>query len=152
MDAAVIPMSEAASLSLEKIDCILQELKQAIADFWASKITDVKSLPFRVCGPETGLPGTLEPYGGYVWESPVYYLSEATDTLRFTVFMTNCGQKYGDYVILSLAEFELFDYAGNRIELTEECFTTNSMYECDCGGFYAICDGNYDTKYIFCHK
>jgi hypothetical protein len=148
MDAAVIPMSEAASLSLEKIDCILQELKQAIADFWASKITDVKSLPFRVCGPETELPGTLEPYGGYVWESPVYYLSEATDTLRFTVFMTNSGQKYRDYVILSLAEFELFDYAGNRIELTEECFTTNSMYECDCGGFYAICDGNYDTKYI----
>ena len=151
MDAAVIPMSEAASLSLEKIDCILQELKQAITDFWASKITDVKSLPFRVCGPETGLPGTLEPYGGYVWESPVYYLSEATDTLRFTVFMTNSGQKYGDYVILSLAEFELFDYAGNRIELTEECFTTNSMYECDCGGFRAICDGNYDTRYISVH-
>ncbi len=134
--------------SLDEVDRTCKELKQAIADFWASEITEIKTLPLRVGDKNDALPGTVADYGGYVWESPFYYLSEATDTLRFTVFNTNNGAKFGDHVIVALSEFELYDINGNRVELTEECFTTNSLANLECNGMHALCDGNLSTYYI----
>ena len=42
------------------IDAVFDNIKAAIASFWASKINGVKSLPFRVGRAEDGLPGAFE--------------------------------------------------------------------------------------------
>ena len=129
------------------IDAVFDNIKAAIASFWASKINGVKSLPFRVGQREDGLPGPLASHNGYIWESPLYLLDEAVDALRFTVFNTSNAAKFGDYVFPTLAEFELYDIQGNKIELTEENFKTNSVNPNDGQGLAGICDNNNSTYY-----
>ena len=129
------------------IDAVFDNIKAAIASFWASKINGVKSLPFRVGQREDGLPGPLASHNGYIWESPLYLLDEAVDALRFTVFNTSNAAKFGDYVFPTLAEFELYDIQGNKIELTEENFKTNSVNPSDGQGLAGICDNNNSTYY-----
>ncbi len=144
-DAAMVAVESYTCIA--DIDAAFDAIKAAIAGFWASKINGVMSLPFRVGDKEDGLPGPLGSYGGYAWESPIYLLSEEVDALRFTVFKTNNGATYGDYVFPTLAEFELYDLQGNKIELTEDCFTTNSVNPGDGGGLAALCDNNTGTHY-----
>ena len=145
--------SDAAMLAIDTYTCIADidaafaSIKRAIANFWASKINGVKSLPFRVGQREDGLPGPLASHNGYIWESPMYLLDEETNALRFTVFNTSNGAKFGDYVFPTLAEFELYDLQGNKIELTEENFKTNSVNPNDGQGLAGICDGNTSTYY-----
>ena len=149
----LISAADAAMYAIESyacaadVDAALDAIKAAIANFWASKINGVKSLPFRVGQKEDGLPGPLASHNGYVWESPLYLLDEETDAIRFTVFNTSNGAKFGDYVFPTLAEFELYDLQGNKIELTEENFKTNSVNPNDGQGLAGICDGNTSTYY-----
>ncbi len=144
-DAAMVAVESYTCIA--DIDAAFDAIKNAIASFWASKINGVKSLPFRVGEKNDGLPGPLATYGGYAWESPLYLLDEETDALRFTVFATNNGATFGDCVFPTLAEFELYDLQGNKIELTEENFKTNSVNPNDGGGLAALCDGNTGTHY-----
>lgn len=146
--------SDAAMLAIDTYTCIadidaaFESIKRAIANFWASKINGVKSLPFRVGQREDGLPGPLASHNGYIWESPMYLLAEETNAIRFTVFNTSNGAKFGDYVFPTLAEFELYDLQGNKIELTEENFKTNSVNAVgDGAGLAGLCDGNTSTYY-----
>ena len=131
------------------IDAAFEAVKAAIASFWASKIDVVRTLPFRVGEKKDNLPGPLDAsYNGYVWESPLYLLTEAVDAIRFTVFNTNNGAKFGDYVFPTLAEFELYDLQGNKIELTEENFSTNSVNMTgDGAGLAGLFDNNHSTYY-----
>ena len=129
------------------IDKAIADVIAAIDAFWASKISGVKSLPFRVGSAEDGLPGAYESATGYIWKSPTYLLTEEVSALRFTVFNTNTGDKYGDYVFPTISEFQLYDIEGNKIELTEENFKTNSVNPNDGQGLAGLCDGNPDTYY-----
>ena len=151
-DAALRQATDDAFIVLEnnptiaQVDAAIASVTAAIDRFWASKITGVKSLPFRVGAKEDGLPGAYQSSTGYIWESPMYLLTEETSTLRFTVFSTNTpDKKFGDWVYFTLGEFELFDLYGNKIELTEESFDANSIDPADGSGFAGLCDGKTDT-------
>ena len=128
------------------IDKAISEVIKAISAFWASKITGVMQLPFRV-GTADGTPGAFESSTGYIWESPTYLLTEAISSLRFTVFHTNSAAKYGNYEFPTLAEFQLFDSYGNQITLTEENFKTNSICPTDGKGLAGLCDNDNGTYY-----
>ena len=151
-DDALNIAADAALMAVESYTCIadidaaFDAVKAAIASFWASKIDVVYSLPFRVGEKKDNLPGPLDgSYNGYVWESPLYLLNEAVDALRFTVFQTNNGATYKGFVFPTMAEFELYDLQGNKIELTEENFSTNSVNPNDGQGLAGICDNNHST-------
>lgn len=133
--------------SLADIDAAIAKIYAAIDNFWASKINNVKTLPFRVGTTEDGLPGTLQSYGGYKWESPIYNLTKTVDALRFTIIKTNNNAQYLGYVFPTFAEIELYDGAGNKIALTEDNFTVNSLCTTDGGGIAALCDNNTGTHY-----
>ena len=121
----------------------------AIDAFWASKIANVKALPFRIGTAADGLPGEKQSYGGWFWESSVYNLTEATEVLRFTFVNTNSGAKYSgtQFVFPTIAELQLFDAMGNQFALTEENFTTNSVVVGDGQGLAGLCDNNTGTYY-----
>ena len=133
--------------SLAAIDEYAENVYAALDAFWASKVTSVKSLPFRVCTPEDALPG-VNSNNVWRWESPVYYLSEAVDTIRLTIFKTKSNRFFSgsDKPFVCLYELELYDIFGNEIPLTEESFITNSMKQCDCYGLYALCDNDKSGK------
>ena len=142
--------------SLADVDAAIASIYAAIDAFWAAKVANVKSLPFRLGTTEDGLPGTLQSYGGYVWESPMYNLTEETDAIRLTFFKTNNNAVYSgtQYVFPTFAEIEFYDASGAKIPLTAESFTSNSMMTRpdnatgDYQGYAALVDGNTGT---WCH-
>ena len=143
--------------SLADVDAAIDEIYSAIAAFWASKVEGVKELPFRVGSVDDGLPGTLQSWGGWVWESPMYLLTEEVETIRFTYFKTNNNGKYSgtDYVFPTFGEIEFYDLNGDKIQLTVESFNSNSMMvrednqTGDWQGYAALIDGKpADT---WCH-
>ena len=137
--------------TIEDVNAGIDAAIAAIDAFWASKIANVKTLPFRLGVTADGLPGELQSYGGWRWESPVYNLAGETDVLRFTIINTNNGACYSgtSYVFPTLAEFELYDAQGVKMELTEECFSSNSVVPAgvDGQGIAGLCDGNTGTYY-----
>lgn len=156
-DALRVAMDEAfaiidANPSIAQVDAAIASVNAAIARFWASKITGVKSIPFRVGQPEDGLPGSFESSTGYKWESPVYLLTEEISSFRYTVLATNTNAKFGDYPFPTLAEFQIYDLQGNQIELTEESFTTNSVDPADGQGLAGLCDNDPGTYYHGCYS
>ena len=142
--------------SLADVDAAIADIYDAISAFWASKVTNVKELPFRVGSVEDGLPGEKQGYGGWLWESPMYMFTEEVETIRFTYFNTNNGGKYSgtEFVFPTFGEIEFFDLQGNKIQLTAESFNSNSMMlrpenaTGDYQGYAALCDGKTDT---WCH-
>jgi hypothetical protein len=140
--------------SLADIDNTISAIYEAIDQFWASEVKNVKDLPFRVGTTEDGLPGTLQSYGGYKWESPLYNITEEVQTLRFTFFKTNNMGVYSgtSYVFPTFAEMEFYGADGKKIELTSENFYANSVYMVEGGtgdkvGYPALCDGDLNTHY-----
>lgn len=152
-DATLRAASEAAFLAVESYTCVadinkaIDAAKKAIETFWASKISGVVSLPFRVGRAEDGLPGAFESSTGYIWESPMYLLTEEISAIRFTIFNTNSGDKFGDFVFPTLAELQIFDSYGNQVALTEENFKTNSVCPSDGKGLAGLCDNDNGTYY-----
>ena len=130
--------------SLADVDAAIADIYAAIDAFWASKITGVKELPFRVGTVDDGLPG-INIDRVWHWESPMYLFTEEVDALRFTVFNTSSGRLFGDKVFVCINEFELYDQDGNKIPLTAECFETRSVVESDGAGLAGLCDGDYKT-------
>ena len=151
---------DAASLVLEnytstgEVDAGINAAIAAIDAFWASKIENIKTLPFRLGTTEDGLPGEMQSYGGYYWESPMYRLAQTTDVLRFTIIKTNNGACYSgtSYVFPTFAEFELYDGDGNKIELTADNFSSNSVHPTDGIGLAGLCDGDKETHYHGAYK
>ncbi|MBE6303407.1 MAG: hypothetical protein E7089_05670 [Bacteroidales bacterium] len=137
--------------TIADIDDAVSKIKGIIDTFWASKITNVKSLPFRIGREEDGLPGKESPYDGSVniWESPTYYLTDMVDQLRFTVFQTLSGRQYNGKPFPGIIEFEIYDENGQKIELTEESFSSNSVSPRWGLGYAALCDGDYTVNSRF---
>ncbi len=133
------------------VDAGLTIAAAAIDGFWASEINNVISLPYRVGLPELGLPGEKQGNGSFRWESPVYYLGEETDVLRFTVFDTNNHATYssdaGSFVFPTYGEFILMNAMGDTIKLTEDSWSSNSVHPTDGAGIAGLCDGDIDTHY-----
>lgn len=125
--------------TLEDIDEAIANVKFIIDGFWASKISNVKNIPFRLGREEDGLPGE-KTNSTYRWESPAYYLTEEIDQLRFTVFATKSGRNLNGMPFVCINEFELYDQNGAKIELTAECFETTSVAN-EGTGLAGLCDG-----------
>ena len=130
--------------SLAEIDVAISYIITAIDAFWASKITGVKTLPFRVGAAEDGLPGVNQ-NSVWIWESPTYLLAEEIDAIRITTFKNHSGRNYNGFPYLCINEMEFYDVAGRKIELTEDCFSTNSLRLNDGAGLAGLCDGNPNT-------
>ena len=135
---------------LADIDAAIADIKAIITNFWASKITNVKSLPFRIGQEEDGLPGEKS-NSVWRWESPTIYLTEEVEELRFTVFKNHSGRNFNGYPFVCINEFELYSITGEKIELTEDCFETNSLKSSDgnSGGIPGLVDGNTNNSYHF---
>ena len=135
--------------TLEEVDAGIAAAKTAIDNFWASKIANVISLPYRIGLPELGLPGELQGNGCYRWESPVYNLTEEVTSLRFTVFNTNNGAVYNaaDYPFPTYGEFVLFNATGDTIKLTADDWSSNSVHPTDGIGLAGLCDNDPTTHY-----
>jgi hypothetical protein len=156
---------DAASIVLENyktladVDAGIEAAIAAIDAFWASKIQNIKTLPFRVGTTQDGLPGEMQSYAGYKWESPMYRLTEPTDVLRLTVINTNNAAKYdlpngsdSPYPYVTYGEFEIYDGAGNKVELTAEDFSSNSIHPTDGVGLEGLCNGDYKSHYHSAYK
>ena len=130
---------------IEAIDAAIARLDAAVEAFWASRIQYVEEFPFMAGTPADKLPGKLASYGGYVWESPIYYLKEAVQALRFTVVSTDGPTKYLGYDVPSIAEFELYDNLGNKIAITEDMITMNSLTTFGGSSLKALVDGKETT-------
>ena len=128
--------------SLADVDAAIDDIYAAIAQFWASKVADVKELPFRVGSLEDGLPGT-NINSIWIWESPMYLLSEETDAIRFTVFKNHSGRSVGDKPFLCINEMQFYDENGELIPLTADNFSTNSVHPTDGIGLAGLCDGDW---------
>ena len=120
---------------------------EGIASEFESAASEERSLPFRVGEETDGLPGLVAPYGGYVWESPLYKMDKEISAFRLTVFKTNNGALFGNTEFPSLGELELYDADGNEIELTASSFKTNSVNPQDGMGLAGLCDNDYATYY-----
>ena len=135
--------------SLADVDNAIEDIHEAIADFWASKIASVKELPFRVGIEEDGLPGTritgANGQGVWKWESPMWLLTEEVDALRFTVFKTHSGRSFNGKPFVCINEWELYDQNGNKIELTVDNFYSPSVAN-EGLGLAGLCDGDYQTN------
>ena len=138
--------------NLAEVDKALADIQEVIAAFWASKITEVQTLPIRVTEAD-GTPGEKLGYGGYLWESPVYSFSEKVDAIRLTFFKTNNMGVYSgtSYVFPTFAEIEIYDGGGNKVALTAESFSSNCIMtrpsnpSGDYQGYGALVDGSNDT-------
>ena len=157
VDAASLVLENYKSLA--EVDAGINAAIAAIDAFWGSKIQNIKSLPFRVGTTQDGLPGEMQSYAGYKWESPMYRLTEATDILRFTVLNTNNAAKYDNadgkdspYVYVTFGEFEIYDGAGNKVELTAADFSSNSIHPTDGVGLEGLCNGDYKSHYHSAYK
>ncbi|MBQ3153270.1 MAG: hypothetical protein IJB77_07415 [Bacteroidaceae bacterium] len=145
-DEAMIAMDSYTCIA--DVDAALDNIKAAIATFWASEISGVMSLPIRVGQAKDGLPG-VNTNSVWRWESPTYYLTEEIEQLRFTVFKTKAGRCYGDKPFVCINEFELYDISGEKIELTENSFVTNSVAPSDGQGIAGLVDGNTGNGYHY---
>ena len=145
-DEAMIAIESYTSLA--DIDAIFDNIKAAIATFWASEINGVMSLPIRVGEAKDGLPG-VNTNSVWRWESPTYYLTEEIEQLRFTVFKTKTGRNYRDKPFVCINEFELYTISGEKIELTENSFETNSVVPGDGKGIAGLVDGNTGNGYHY---
>ena len=135
--------------SIADVDAGMQLAIAAIDGFWASQINNVISLPYRIGLPELGLPGEKQSNGSFRWESPVYYLGEETDVLRFTVFDTNNHDNYADtkFMFPTYGEMIIMNALGDTIKLTELDWSSNSVHPTDGAGLAGLCDGNIDQHY-----
>ena len=127
--------------SLADIDAAISSIYAAIDAFWASKITNVNSLPFRVGTAEDGLPG-VKTNSIYRWESPQYFLDEDVKALRFTVFKTHISRLCVDKPFVCINEIEFYDFDGNKIPLTADSYKANSI-AAEGMGLAGLCDGDY---------
>lgn len=143
-----------AAKSYDDIDEYIEKLSETISAFWAARVDKVTSYPLLFtedCGILSNEKDNI-----YYWDSPTYYMDRPTDVIRMTVFKNSSGETEPDYnagtPFFCLGEFILYDESGNKIELREEMFTTNSLQTHDGSGLAGLCDGNPGTFYHGCYQ
>ena len=80
------------------------------------------------------------------WESPLYYLEEAVNGIRLTVFDTRINESHNGFPMIAISELEFYDADGNLIEYSAANVTTNSL-ETSEGSLFHLNDGNIETFY-----
>ena len=146
--AADISENVEDSENLTAIDENIERVKYILSSFWASRVTYINTLPFQVGTTDDALPGTLKPFGGYEWSSPLYFFNEPVEELRFTIVKTNGGDSYLGYDVPAMAEFELYDKLGNKVAITEEMVTLNSLTTFGGSTIKKLFDGKENTYYM----
>ena len=137
--------------SLADVDAAINDIYEAIAAFWASKVTGVKELPFRIGSADDGLPGYKDNANvAWVWESPMWLLTEPVDAIRLTVFKTHSARNLNGKPFVCINEIEIYDQDGNKVPLTAESFYTPSIAN-EGNGLAGLVDGGLktDTKTHF---
>ncbi|MBR2607060.1 MAG: hypothetical protein IKC70_03925 [Bacteroidaceae bacterium] len=142
-----------AAKNYDDIDACINSICETLASFWAARVGELTSFPI-VLTEECGLKNNLKD-NIYYWDSPMYYLDEPTDVIRMTVFKNSSGETEPDYNVgtpfFCLGEFILYDVNGNKMELREDMFSTNSLQTHDGSGLAGLCDGNPYTFYHGCY-
>lgn len=134
------------------VENCISEICATLDNFYASKIENVTEFPIHIEDEKDGLTASEQVNNSWIWTSPVYYLSEATDVIRMTVFKNSSGETESGTPFFALGEFILYDEAGNQIELREDMITTNSIQTNDGEGLAAIVDGDNSTFYHGCYS
>lgn len=132
---------------LNELDEMIEVLTNTLDNFWASRISCIATLPFKVGATNDGLPGTLQSNGSYLWKSPIYYLEKPVKELRFTVLKTNNGESYLGYDIPAIAEFGIYDKFGRKVNLTEDMISVNSLTTFGGSTIAKMIDGQINTYY-----
>lgn len=126
----------------------------SLSSFWSSAVNEVTTFPIHLEEEKDGLTAEDKRVGNrFNFTSPLYYLSEATDVIRFTWFRNTSmelKESEGNVVFISLAEIYLYDEQGNKIEIREDMLSTNSLQSNDGDGLLALCDGNEGNYYHGC--
>ena len=90
-----------------------------------------------------------ETYATY--NSKLYSFKEPLTKVRFTVKATGSDMTCGNYPYFHLAELELYDETGEKIELTAENITSNACHNSlggnDGAGIPGLVDGDYSTYF-----
>ena len=147
VDNASERAEEAKTLSV--VTTLITDIENEIKAFYASGVDRTYTLPLRF-NEQDGLPGERENGaidGSFIWNSPIIYLKKPVSILRLTATKEIVGATFNGAAIFCLAEFEIYDAAGNIIPLREEMFEYNSLCTTDGGGIKALIDGNHNTYY-----
>ena len=95
------------------------------------------------------LNGSNETYATY--HSKQYSFKEPLTKVRFTVKNTGSDMTCGNYPYFHLAELELYDETGEKIELTADNITSNACHNSlggnDGQGIPGLVDGDYSTYF-----
>ncbi len=143
-----------APTSSALVENTISKVCNTLTTFYASAVKGVANFPIHLDDEKDGLTTEDKRVGNrFNFTSPVYYLSEATDVIRFTWFRNTSmelKENCGNVVFISLAEIYLYDELGNKIELREDMISTNSVQPNDGDGIAALCDGNEGNYYHGC--
>ena len=152
MDEAGMVADNPTSSAL--VENTIAKVCNSLNSFWGSAVNEVATFPIHLEEEKDGLTEENKRVGNrFNFTSPLYYLSEATDVIRFTWFRNTSmelKESEGNVVFISLAEIYLYDEQGNKIELREDMLTTNSLQSNDGDGLLALCDGNEGNYYHGC--
>ncbi|MBQ3121622.1 MAG: hypothetical protein IJC08_03385 [Bacteroidaceae bacterium] len=120
--------------------------------FYSAEVKDVATWPIYTEDKKDGLTASDQVGNSWIWTSPVYYLGEATDVIRMTVFKNSSGETESGTPFFCLGEMYLFTASGDTIELREDMLSTNSLqWPNDGAGLAGICDGDVTTFYHGCY-
>ena len=148
---SLIENVDASNMSYEAIEDLYSEIETLIWEFKQSKLQATLS-PDVV----SDIPADNFPYGEFpnnaVWEKSVNLVNKVNG-IRLTFLDTYIGSaggggKYGDYPMVALGEFKLYDANGNEVALTAANFKAN--YTETNEGFEStvarLCDGNFGAQ------
>lgn len=128
-------------------------IQAKIDEFLASKIEGYTEMPVFIDAPEGQAQlGTKVDYSSvdannkekYVYESPVFILENPAERFYVTFLHTNSGDAGGGWECTALAEFEVYDGNGEKVDLAATDFSTNAQEPSE-GPMEGICDGDLTT-------
>lgn len=135
--------SKADVYTAEHYTTLYTQYETELSRFYSTRIS-YRALPISY-GVADGMPGSIESYGGYMWDTNMVTLNRTVAGVRVTFLAsTDATELYEGYPMISLGEIEIYDGEGNKISLNESNFATNSQ-ELTEGPMADICDGDYAT-------
>ncbi len=136
------------------VENMITKMQNTLNELYASVVTSVTNFPIHLEETKDALTTEDKRSGNrFNFTSPTYYLSEATDVIRFTWFRNTSMELkeiVGNVPFISLAEIYIYDEVGNKIEITEDMISANSNQADDGGGLAALCNGNENDYYHGC--
>lgn len=138
---------------IDECSSYINGIQATIDEFLASKIEGYTEMPVFIDAPEGQAQlGTKVDYSSvdannkekYVYESPVFILENPAERFYVTFLHTNSGDAGGGWECTALAEFEVYDGNGEKVDLAATDFSTNAQEPSE-GPMEGICDGDLTT-------